>query len=211
MPDLRVVSAKPVTLLRNGKVKPCKRKPNSLGALSTVTDFVYPGGNKKLAKDANTDPFKKKRKKVKARKRNASRPRPFRATFKGNTIGWYPTLKQADAAIERARKAEAKREAAFEKKMRQQMGLEGYRPKKRKAKNAPRKKRVKAKANRKPAKRKINPRFVLSFPAQRKHFPRFKKSHKTKAQAEAEERRVRKLLRSWGEDTNMHSHIRQVD
>lgn len=59
--ELYVVAAKPVRLLKNGKVKRVKRKPNSLTALSTVSDFVYPGGNKKLVKDATTDPYAKNR------------------------------------------------------------------------------------------------------------------------------------------------------
>ena len=74
MPQLRVVSARPVSVSKNGKVKARKRKPNSLGALSTVTDFVYPGGNKKLTKDATTDPFaRKKKKKAKAKNRSKKR------------------------------------------------------------------------------------------------------------------------------------------
>jgi hypothetical protein len=71
MPDLRVVSARPVSISRNGKIKARKRKPNSLGTLSTVTGFVYPGGNAKLMKDATTDPYAKKRRKKKAKARNS--------------------------------------------------------------------------------------------------------------------------------------------
>ena len=65
MPDLCVTSAIPVRVSNSGKVKRVKRKPNDLGLLSTVSDFVYPGGNKKLAKDATAQPFKKKRKAAK--------------------------------------------------------------------------------------------------------------------------------------------------
>lgn len=83
MPDLRVVSARPVSISRNGKIKARKRKPNSLSTLSTVTGFVYPGGNTKLVKDATTDPYAKKRRKAKAKRRpkkrtNAKRKRVTR-------------------------------------------------------------------------------------------------------------------------------------
>jgi hypothetical protein len=73
MPDLRVVSARPVSISRNGKIKARKRKPNSLGTLSTVTGFVYPGGNTKLMKDATTDPYAKKRRKKKAKAKTKKR------------------------------------------------------------------------------------------------------------------------------------------
>jgi hypothetical protein len=55
-------------------VKARKRKRNDLSVLSVVPG-LYPGGASKLAKDANTDPFRKKRKKAKAkpRKRKANR------------------------------------------------------------------------------------------------------------------------------------------
>ena len=70
MPDLLVVTARPVSVSRNGKVKARKRKKNDLGTLGTVTGFVYPGGNQKLVKDLTTDPYaKKKKKKAKAKKR----------------------------------------------------------------------------------------------------------------------------------------------
>jgi hypothetical protein len=74
-PDLCVVSARPVSVSRNGKIKARKRKANALSTLGTVTGFVYPGGNAKLMKDATTDPFAKKRrkKKVKAKKRKVNR------------------------------------------------------------------------------------------------------------------------------------------
>jgi hypothetical protein len=69
-PDLCVVSARPVSVSRNGKIKARKRKANALSTLGTVTGFVYPGGNAKLMKDATTDPFAKKRRKKKVRRRN---------------------------------------------------------------------------------------------------------------------------------------------
>lgn len=76
MPDLLVVTARPVSVSQNGKVKARKRKPNSLGTLGTVTGFVYPGGNTKLVKDLSTDPYaKKKKRKVKAKKRKANAKR----------------------------------------------------------------------------------------------------------------------------------------
>ena len=57
MPDLCVTSARPVRVSNSGKVKRIKRKPNDLGTLSTVAGFVYPGGQKKLVKDATTAPI----------------------------------------------------------------------------------------------------------------------------------------------------------
>jgi hypothetical protein len=77
MPDLLVVTARPVSVSRNGKVKARKRKANSLGVLGTVTDFVYPGGSKKLMKDATAQPFKKKKRKKKA-KANTKKRKPAR-------------------------------------------------------------------------------------------------------------------------------------
>lgn len=50
--------------------------------------------------------------------------------------------------------------------------------------------------------------WILTFPAKRKRFPRFKKTHATKEAAEREARRVQKLLPSWGEPP-IHDHIRQ--
>jgi hypothetical protein len=34
----------------------------------------------------------------------------FKATYRGETIGWYDTLAEAETAIERAREAEAREE-----------------------------------------------------------------------------------------------------
>lgn len=103
MPQLRVVSARPVSVSKNGKVKARKRKPNSLGALSTVTDFVYPGGNKKLTKDATTDPFaRKKKKKAKAK----NRPKKRKANKK---------RKPAKRTANRKRKTNTKRKPAKKK------------------------------------------------------------------------------------------------
>lgn len=52
-----------------------------------------------------------------------------RATYRGAYLGMFPSAKQAEAAIERARKADRKAEEAWEAKMRKQYGIN---PKKRK-------------------------------------------------------------------------------
>jgi hypothetical protein len=85
VPDLCVVSARPVSVSRNGKVKARKRKRNDLSVLSVVPG-LYPGGSSKLAKDATTDPFGKKKRKAKAKKRAA--PRKRANAKKKKDTGW---------------------------------------------------------------------------------------------------------------------------
>jgi hypothetical protein len=76
MSDLCVVSSRPVSVSRNGKVKARKRKRNDLSVLASAIPGFYPGGQKKLTKDATTDPFaKKKKRKPKAKKRKANAKR----------------------------------------------------------------------------------------------------------------------------------------
>ena len=126
MPELRVVSAKPVSVSSTGKVKHRRRVANQLATLGTVADFVYPGGSKKLAKDATAQPFKKRKRKAKAK----HRPR----TKKANA-------RKSKKNVARARKAARTRKRNAEAKL--------------KAKAARKRKANRAKAkNRKPAKRK---------------------------------------------------------
>jgi hypothetical protein len=108
-----VTSARPVRVSNSGKVKRVKRKPNDLGTLSTVAGFVYPGGQKKLVKDATTDPYaKKKRKKAKAKN---ARPRKKRK-HKAVVSAWNKAARTRKKNIAaKKRKAKANRKPAKRK------------------------------------------------------------------------------------------------